>query len=92
MLVLDEATSALDGENEALITQAVAQHDRQRTVLVIAHRLSTVARADHVIVLQDGQVVEQGNPADLARATGPWAAMVAAQLASIDTGGDRWTL
>ncbi len=79
LLVLDEATSALDGENEALITEAVRSGDGSRTTVVIAHRLSTVAHADHVIVLGEGRVLEEGSPAQLEAEGGPWAAMVRAQ-------------
>lgn len=79
LLVLDEATSALDGENEALITESLGANAGQRTLIVIAHRLSTVARADHVVVLEDGAVVEEGSPAQLASADGWWASMIAAQ-------------
>lgn len=79
LLVLDEATSALDGENEALITEALRGHDGSRTIVVIAHRLSTVAHADHVVVLDHGRVVEEGDPAALAQTDGWWARMVRAQ-------------
>lgn len=79
LLILDEATSALDGENEALISEAVRSRDASRTTVVIAHRLSTVADADHVIVLDDGRVIEQGSPEELETAGGAWAAMVRAQ-------------
>lgn len=79
VLILDEATSALDGENEALVGEAVRSQDSSRTVVVIAHRLSTVAHADHVIVLDDGHVREQGTPAELEAAGGRWTSMVRAQ-------------
>jgi ATP-binding cassette subfamily B protein len=88
VLVLDEATSALDGENEALISESLHSHRGERTVLVIAHRLSTVADADHVIVLEDGRVLEQGRPQDLERAGGAWAQMVRAQHTAM-TGASR---
>ncbi len=77
LLVLDEATSALDGENEALVTAALHAHAGERTVVVIAHRLSTVAAADHVIVLDAGRVVEEGPPDQLEARGGAWAAMMA---------------
>ncbi|AXK46133.1 ABC transporter ATP-binding protein/permease [Brachybacterium saurashtrense] len=83
LLVLDEATSALDGENEQLITEALRTHRDARTVVVIAHRLSTVAEADHVIVLEDGEVAEEGPPAALERAGGPWARMLEAQRGAL---------
>lgn len=83
LLVLDEATSALDGENEALITESLHAHRGERTVVVIAHRLSTVADADHVIVLDAGRVVEEGAPRDLERQGGAWARMVRDQKVSL---------
>ena len=60
LLILDEATSALDTENERLVQQALSQAIQGRTTLVIAHRLSTVANADNIIVLEQGRIVEQG--------------------------------
>ena len=65
ILVLDEATSALDSESEALIQDALEKLMAGRTSIVIAHRLSTVASLDRIIVLQDGKIVEQGSHAEL---------------------------
>jgi subfamily B ATP-binding cassette protein MsbA len=65
LLILDEATSALDVESEHLIQHAIDELRGTVTVFVIAHRLSTVQNADHIVVLDHGQVVEQGSPATL---------------------------
>jgi len=65
ILVLDEATSQLDTESEALIARALANLMQGRTTLVIAHRLSTVRRADRIVVLDKGQIVEQGSHQEL---------------------------
>jgi ATP-binding cassette subfamily B protein len=70
IIVLDEATSALDTEVELEIQQALAAVMKGRTVLAIAHRLSTVAKFDHLVVLRDGRIVEQGPPAELRRRRG----------------------
>ena len=61
VLVMDEATSALDSETEHEIQDALDRAGRGRTVLMIAHRLSTVAKADSIIVLEEGRVVERGD-------------------------------
>ena len=75
ILILDEATSALDSESEALIREALTRLIRDRTVFVIAHRLSTVEDADRIIVLDHGQIVEQGTHAQLMAARGHYAAL-----------------
>jgi ATP-binding cassette subfamily B protein IrtB len=61
IILLDEATASLDPENEALIQQAISRLIADKTVLVIAHRLRTVAGADKIIVLDDGRVAEEGS-------------------------------
>nr|WP_232327874.1 ABC transporter ATP-binding protein [Kibdelosporangium sp. MJ126-NF4] len=73
ILLLDEATSALDSESEVLVQQALWQVMEGRTALVVAHRLSTVARMDQLIVLDRGQIVEQGSHAELQALDGTYA-------------------
>jgi subfamily B ATP-binding cassette protein MsbA len=65
ILILDEATSSLDNESEALVRQALDRLMRGRTVIVIAHRLTTVERADRIAVIEDGRVAEVGSHAEL---------------------------
>jgi len=79
LLVLDEATSALDWESQAAFARSIERLRGTVTILVIAHRLSMVAAADHVIALNGGRVVEVGGFADLARGQGPVAQLVAAE-------------
>jgi ATP-binding cassette, subfamily B, bacterial len=83
ILVLDEALSSVDAENEATIQQALERLQRGRTTLVIAHRLSSVASADRILVLDRGRVVETGAPSELmAREDGAYRRLMAAQQAT----------
>jgi ATP-binding cassette subfamily B protein len=71
--VLDEATSSLDSVTEAEVREALDDAARGRTTLVVAHRLSTIADADEIVVLADGRVAERGTHADLLQARGVYA-------------------
>lgn len=86
-MLLDEATSSLDPENEALVQDAVGRLCAGKTVLVIAHRLRTVAGADNIVVLDRGSVVEQGTHAELMEAGGLYARLVHIQTESLG-----WTM
>ena len=76
ILLLDEATSALDSDSEEAIRQALEQLMQQRTVITIAHRLSTLRSFDRILVLQSGVVVQDGPPDELLRLDGPYRALV----------------
>ncbi len=80
ILLLDEATSALDAENERLVQKALESAMGERTTLVIAHRLATVLRADRIVVMEDGAVVEQGTHAALVKKGGLYARLAQLQF------------
>ena len=82
ILLLDEATSALDAESEKLVQQALDTVMEGRTTLVIAHRLATVRRADRILVLQDGKVVEEGTHKALIRRSGPYSRLAKLQFSA----------
>jgi ATP-binding cassette subfamily B protein len=80
LLLLDEATSALDAESERMVQAALDSAMRDRTTLVIAHRLATVQKADHIVVLDHGRLVEQGTHAELVAQGGVYAGLAALQF------------
>jgi ABC-type multidrug transport system fused ATPase/permease subunit len=80
ILILDEATSALDSTSERLVQEALEELMKGRTSIVIAHRLSTIRQADQILVLQDGQITEQGKHDELMALNGQYATYVAQQL------------
>lgn len=79
VLLLDEATSSVDAESEALIQSALSELTKQRTTIIVAHRLSTVRGADNIIVLNDGMVAEQGTHSELMAADGVYRSLIRAQ-------------
>ena len=87
LLVLDEATSAVDNETEAALQRSIERISRDRTTIVIAHRLSTVRHADRILVLEEGRVVEDGTHDSLVERNGAYA-----RLWSVQTGGALFSL
>ena len=83
ILILDEATSAVDNETEAAIQRSLAVISQQRTVLVVAHRLSTIVAADDIVVLEQGQIVERGTHAQLLKTDGHYARQWAVQTGAL---------
>lgn len=82
IILLDEATASLDADNETLIQQAISRLIKDKTVIIIAHRMRTVSGADKIVVLEDGVVKEQGRPEDLIKNNGTYAKMVKLQTAN----------
>ena len=79
VILLDEATASLDAENETLIQQSISRLIKDKTVMIIAHRMRTVAGADKIVVIKDGRADEQGTPEELEKQNGIYAKMLALQ-------------
>lgn len=87
IILLDEATSSLDVENETLIQSALSRLIKDKTVMVIAHRMRTVAGADKIVVLSDGKVAETGTPDELMKKDG-----IFAHMSKLQAQGQNWNL
>ena len=87
IILLDEATASLDVENETAIQEALSRLIKHKTVLIIAHRMRTVAGADKIVVLSGGIVAEQGSPAELYAQKGLYSHMV-----DLQTESQRWAI
>lgn len=87
VILLDEATASLDAENETAIQEALSRLIKDKTVLIIAHRMRTIANADHIVVLKDGVVAEQGSPSELSANDSIFSRMTKQQMIS-----QNWTM
>ena len=79
-MLLDEATNALDANNERVIVENLNSHLKNKTMLVVAHRLSTVKNADQIIVLDKGSIIEHGTHEELTKLKGAYYTLVKNQL------------
>jgi ATP-binding cassette subfamily B protein len=87
ILIVDEATASLDAENETEIQQAISRLVERKTVLIIAHRMRTVEKANKIVVLSGGTVAEMGTPEELMKRNGAFARMV-----QLQTESQNWAL
>jgi ATP-binding cassette subfamily B protein len=83
IIILDEATASVDADNESQIQKAIGELVQGKTLLVIAHRLNTIASADEILVVEDGRIVERGTHEQLMAAQGPYCNMVVKRDASV---------
>ena len=84
IILLDEATASLDVDNETMIQESLSRLIKNKTVMIIAHRMRTVADADKIVVLKDGVVAESGTPEELKKKDGIYANMMKTQLMAAD--------
>ena len=84
VILLDEATASLDAENETAIQEALSRLIKNKTVMIIAHRMRTIANADHIVVLKDGVVAEQGSPKQLSGYDSIYSRMLKQQTVSLN--------
>ena len=82
IVILDEATASVDADNESYIQQAISELCKGKTLLVIAHRLNTIAGADQIMVIRDGQVAESGDHNSLMQKDGIYCSMVTKRAVS----------
>ena len=87
IVLLDEATASLDVENESKVQEAISKLIKNKTVLVIAHRMRTIAEADHIVVLEDGKVAEEGNHKKLLKNKGLYN-----KLWTLQTEASEWAI
>ena len=87
IILLDEATASLDVDNETLIQSSLSKLIQNKTVLIIAHRMRTVANADQIVVLKEGRIAEHGSPKELIEKDGIFVAM-----SRLQTEGQKWTM